>query len=542
MTGTSRLALVFALAALALLYGGAAPGPATAGTILTVNTTDAAADGACDAHCSLADALAAAGGGDTVAFDIPPSDPGYDAGLGVWTIHPPSPFTVREGLTVDGTTQAANQGDTNPLGPEVEVDGSSHEAAYNCFRLRSESVLRGLVVNRCGSYGVWVEGSGIRVAGNYIGTDPTGTEDAGAALDGVLVIRAQDNIIGGAAPGDRNIISGNRTGVRISDATSEGNQIAGNYIGTDRAGGAALGNEFYGVNIHAGAHDNEVGPGNVISGNLWGLYFSEGPSDNTVHDNYVGSDASGAAPLPNTGLGVMLSGGAAGNTIGPGNVVAYNARDGVWVEGADVLGNTVTRNSIFANGTVNHLGINNLSGGNLELAAPSIASASPPVGTACAGCTVELFSDGEDEGRVYEGTATADGTGNWTLNPSVSGPNLTATATDAAGNTSEFSAPFALPAAPYIWGDADCNNSLAIGDAQKIARKLIDLAITQTPPCFELGADVTVDGAPRRWADADCNGALAIGDAQKIARKLIDLAVTQEAGCPRIGDTVAVLS
>jgi len=62
-------------------------------------------------------------------------------------------------------------------------------------------------------------------------------------------------------------------------------------------------------------------------------------------------------------------------------------------------------------------------------------------GTTCPECIVEVFSDAEDEGRVYEGYAIADGNGNWTWTGSPSGPYVTATATDEAGNTSPFSAP-----------------------------------------------------------------------------------------------------
>ncbi len=51
-----------------------------------------------------------------------------------------------------------------------------------------------------------------------------------------------------------------------------------------------------------------------------------------------------------------------------------------------------------------------------------------------------------DEGRWYEGATTASGAGAWALATShaFSGPNVHATATDAAGNTSEFSSPAPL--------------------------------------------------------------------------------------------------
>ena len=73
-------------------------------------------------------------------------------------------------------------------------------------------------------------------------------------------------------------------------------------------------------------------------------------------------------------------------------------------------------------------------------------------GSACAGCTVEVFSDSEDEGRVYEGTAIANPTGNWTLNSghAYTGPHLTATATDQSGNTSEFSVPWVIGGRLYL--------------------------------------------------------------------------------------------
>ena len=60
---------------------------------------------------------------------------------------------------------------------------------------------------------------------------------------------------------------------------------------------------------------------------------------------------------------------------------------------------------------------------------------------ACAGCIVELFSDDEDEGRLYEGYAIADGSCHWRWTGNVAGPYVTATATDEEGNMSAFSAP-----------------------------------------------------------------------------------------------------
>jgi hypothetical protein len=113
---------------------------------------------------------------------------------------------------------------------------------------------------------------------------------------------------------------------------------------------------------------------------------------------------------------------------------------GIRVSQSGTTGNTITRNAITSNAS---LGIVLGDGGNDELTAPEITAidASGVAGTACAGCIIELFSDEEDEGAIYEGTAVADNSGNWTWTGSPTGPFVTATATDAAGNTSAFSTP-----------------------------------------------------------------------------------------------------
>jgi hypothetical protein len=73
----------------------------------------------------------------------------------------------------------------------------------------------------------------------------------------------------------------------------------------------------------------------------------------------------------------------------------------------------------------------------------SLPQADAAVNRRRAGCTIELFSDADGAGAVYEGTTTAGPAGAWTFGKpdGVAGPNVTATATDSAGNTSEFSAP-----------------------------------------------------------------------------------------------------
>ena len=66
-----------------------------------------------------------AAGPHTIRFNLPASDAGYDATSGTWVIRPASnlPMVMQSGVTLDGASQTAFGGDTNPLGPEVVIDG-----------------------------------------------------------------------------------------------------------------------------------------------------------------------------------------------------------------------------------------------------------------------------------------------------------------------------------------------------------------------------------------------------------------------------------
>jgi hypothetical protein len=158
----------------------------------------------------------------------------------------------------------------------------------------------------------------------------------------------------------------------------------------------------------------------------------------------IGTDAAGSSGLGNRGKGVWICEGTHGNVIGPGNVIAYNGGAGIEVYDAGTVHNTITHNSIHDNGGD---GIRLGGGGNNDLAAPLILefdlSAGSMAGFTCGGCTVEVYSDAEDEGAHYEGRTTADGAGSFAFSKgtALAGAHGTATATDALGNTSQFSYP-----------------------------------------------------------------------------------------------------
>jgi parallel beta-helix repeat protein len=279
------------------------------------------------------------------------------------------------------------------------------------------------------------------VVGNRLGTDASGTQAIPNDESGIFIVYegSSFNRIGGTAPGDGNLISGNTAGISIYGSGSGGILILGNTIGTDPGGDQPVPNRT-GVVVGVGADHTFVGgttapERNLISGNA-GHGIDVCSDYSYVGGNYIGTDASGETALGNGGSGVSVKG--AEHSFIQGNRVAYNLSPGFWVYAG--VSNTIRRNAIYSHPG---RGIWLDEEGNNLLPAPIIASVAltSVSGTTCSGCTVEVFSDAEDEGRVYEGSTVADSTGYWLLNTDhyLSGPHATATATDQNGNTSEFS-------------------------------------------------------------------------------------------------------
>ena len=190
------------------------------------------------------------------------------------------------------------------------------------------STVRGLVINRFGDVGIHIQDQGGNIIeGNYIGTDVTGTMNRGNFQGGVRIWDAPNNMIGGTTPEARNVISGNNgyaVGILLSGATA--NKVQGNFIGTDVTGTADLGNSNHGVFIYEAASSNTIGPGNVIVGNgRAGIEINGiGATGNQIVGNFIGTDVTGTLKRGNFDHGVIIEEEASDNTMGPGNTISNN--------------------------------------------------------------------------------------------------------------------------------------------------------------------------------------------------------------------------
>ncbi len=251
-----------------------------------------------------------------------------------------------------------------------------------------------------------VNATGNLVQGNYIGTDVSGMADLGNSGYGVLIINAPNNIIGGTGTGARNLISGNNVGgIYINSTTATGNQVQGNYIGTNVSGTVARGNSGPGVRID-NAPNNTIGgtiagARNLISGNSGEGVMITGmvATGNQIRGNFIGTNFAGAVNLGNS-YGVFISG-APGNTVGGTtagvrNVISGNSLDGVVINGNSATGNLIQSNFIGtdASGSID-LG-NNMAGISIRSASNNT------IGGSTAGAR-NIISGNNSDGILIDG-------------------------------------------------------------------------------------------------------------------------------------------
>ena len=479
-------------AVLTLLLGFAAD--AAAGTVVTVDSTGDGSDispgnGVCvssDGSCTLRAALEEANatpGLDTIAFAI---------GSGVQRITVASGLpTVTSPVVIDGWTQPGFAGT-----PLIELRGGSGDG----LRISAGgSTVRGLAINGFSGNGVVLTGGGGNVLeGNYVGLDVSGANAVSNSGSGLLISGSSNNRIGGTSVQQRNVISanlpkGNGGGIVLD--TSSGNVIQGNYIGTDATGMEDRGNDGRGIAMRSASKNviggPEPGAGNLISGN-WAtaIRVLGGSNGSLIQGNIIGLNRTLTAALPND-RGVQIRG--SHDTQVVGNVIGGQVYDGIliWESSNNnrVYSNTIVYNG-YGNrdpseeafngvyvyeGVGNYVNANRIHGNRdlgIRLGPPSLAPAPAPptiisatvsgsvttiaghvAGSVGTEFVVDLFVnsaceyDGAGEGQYVIGqfrvTAGANGLASFNVAVGWGAPVgwlITATATRAAQNTSQFAA------------------------------------------------------------------------------------------------------
>ena len=306
---------------------------------------------AANTNAASGDAPAGAPGLDRIEFNIP--------GTGVHTITLDSGFNSaldvnlsgQDPIFIDGYSQAGASANTNPIDRadnavlKIEIRNNPTNPTSVGLAVRGAgNTIRGLAIGGFSGNGITLiydgQPGGSVVAGNFIGTDATGTI---AVPNGRGIFGSTSSTIGGTTPADRNLISGNTgNGIEFveSSATRPGPLIQGNFIGTDATGLLPLGNGGAGIfiegftssTIGGTATGSTAGARNVIAAS--GGFGIDGVFNNAViQGNDIGTDLTGNAPLfnPNVAPNSNTQGGIrdnvnhvtiGGTAAGAGNIIA----------------------------------------------------------------------------------------------------------------------------------------------------------------------------------------------------------------------------
>ena len=179
----------------------------------------------------------------------------------------------------------------------------------------STSEIRDLVIVGFLEAGIDITGDDVRVIRNHIGVDCSGNVGNGNAIG--IRLAGHRNQVGGVRQGngcggDCNLIGDNDVGVLFAGGSD--NWVSGNFVGSNGAGTAAIGNGT-GLSFAAGwgeassAHlvgGTAANRGNLISGNQGcGIFGATEPNhDHRIEGNLIGLDATGQRALGNSGDGV----------------------------------------------------------------------------------------------------------------------------------------------------------------------------------------------------------------------------------------------
>ena len=238
--------------------------------------------------------------------------------------------------------------------PLIVLDGASAGGGANGLDLTGNNItVKGLVINSFAQAGILINGTNDVIQQNYVGTNAAGNAPLGNSHAIELAV-ATNAVIGGVGAG--NLIGGSANSGILVNADSSGTLIQGNTIGVDLSYTISLGNGIDGIHVQQGSNNTTIG---------------------------------GTAP-------------------GDGNVIADNTQYGIGID-TSATGTVIQGNSIGTDPSgADHLGNSNA---GVEI---NSASNNQIGGTAAGAANIIAFNDGQ-------GVAVASGSGNAILENSITG-------------------------------------------------------------------------------------------------------------------------
>jgi hypothetical protein len=385
---------------------------------------------------------------DTIQFNI--------AGSGIHTISLASelPAINASGtLMIDGWSQPGFA-----AAPLIQISAGSSNADYGLSVFANGSTFRGLIINgfKSAEIALW-GGDNNKIQGNYFGSNAAGNAVVGSTSTAAVYVAnngsgAAGNIIGVDGDGvndakEPNLIVGSsQMGVWLNGSGTNNNRIAGNRIGIS-SGGVALPNEW-GVYVSGGASSNFVGSNNDGQGDTL-----EG---NTISGNlFSGVAVVGTSSVGNRILRDFIYGNCTSPQYGHGKTEIDLEDDGLTL-------NDNLDADIGGNGHANYPILHSLTASGSTISITGVLNAK-----ASTAYTIQVFAAATMSYSGYGGsqrflgafTVSTNASGAATYSKSFAGTLaygwvVSATATDVQGNTSEFS--------PAIWqgGNLDATFTL----------------------------------------------------------------------------------
>lgn len=400
------------------------------------------------------------------------------AATGTQVIQPTNPFIPVTGgaVIIDGFSQLGSSPNTRLVGDNavrlIVLDGSSTGGGEGINLQSSNNFIRGLEIRNFIVDGIQVSAGGSNNTFEGCFSHSNGS-------DGLDLVNSGNDQIGGTLPAARNIFSGNGdSGLHIQN--SDNVRVENNYMGVNPDGITAFPNAKNGLELVNG-QENSLITNNVMSANTEAGIFLSGSmvsENNIIRRNLIGVGANRSTLLGNAvGVWIATPNNGVQNTViggvvaGAGNAIVDNGI-GVFVAGGAT--STTSRNRIRGNSmrgntigislgnpgvTPNDLGDGDTGPNNLQNF-PAISSAeldgtslsvsfAVPSGTGNSlyPLTIDFYlSDGNRQGQTYLGSTTyTSAQAGTVVDATISAPSLAvgdqivATATDADGNTSEFS-------------------------------------------------------------------------------------------------------